>query len=241
MVCGLFPLLVFITYLLSSLEFTCNKEEGSVLAFPDGASREDLKNENCLEDFIKQSAESWYRYATGPGDRLLEYNSLYIVTGCMKTQSWGIATYSSVVPPPHNVIVLSKSTPGTAEPYIWEKQGGTISRTGPYPDRDLDNTVSRQNQCMFIRGYKVALSEAAWLAVKTADNLPVVINSPDALSQVGNEPALRGSAPSPPSTNHNVGSSRWASNLPMHRATDVTQGTSASNVDILPMPVKSKV
>lgn len=230
-------------YFLSSLEFICNKEEGSVIALPEGASREDLKNEKSLEDFIKQSAESWYRYADGVGDRLIDRDSLYLVTGCMKTTSWGIATYSSAVPSPHNVIVFSKSLADSCEPYLWTKQGGTTARTGPYLDEDLDNSIPSSNQCLFIRGYKIALSEAAWHALKTPGSISVATDTPPSFSQQGLEAESGDSSP-PPSDNLHLSFSRRTScpseSMRRTRVTDIGLENSTETVNILHMPMDSK-
>lgn len=217
--------------MLSSIEFTCDNDEGSVIILPDGASREDLKTGKSLEDFIKQSAESWYQWAVGPADRLIEPNSLYFVTGCMKAKSWGIATYSSAVPAPHNVIIFSKSTVNLSEPYIWEKQGRTSARAGPYPDEDLGTTG--QNQCMFIRGYKIALSEAAWNACQLADGLS--LSTDDATSPSSQSGSASNSPHPSPSSIHGLSSSSSPA-----RHTDSVPQNSMEDVDILHMPLRAK-
>lgn len=192
-----------------------------------------MKNEKSLEDFIKQSAESWYRWAAGPADRLIDRDSLYLVTGCMKAKCWGIATYSSAVPAPHNIIILSKSTVDSSEPYIWEKQGGTTARTGPYPDEELD-TIG-QNQCIFIRGYKIALSEAAWNASQCADGLSLSTNDATTTNSQGSEPFLNSRRPSP-SSSHDLGSSGSS----VRHVTHSVPRNLTANVDISRMPPKAK-
>ncbi|KAF8995204.1 hypothetical protein BDQ17DRAFT_1032185 [Cyathus striatus] len=65
------------------------KDTGAILCMPHGASQEDYKNERVLKGFIGMNAESWYRYALKCG-RDLDRHSLYLVTGSLKSKTWGM-------------------------------------------------------------------------------------------------------------------------------------------------------
>ncbi|KAJ7357879.1 hypothetical protein DFH08DRAFT_932283 [Mycena albidolilacea] len=79
----------FPTTMDSSIRFKFESEQGAILVLPDGASRQDLLPDKTLRAHARKYSPQWYRYArehTGP---------LFVVTGCDKTTSWGIATASA--------------------------------------------------------------------------------------------------------------------------------------------------
>ncbi|KAF8995187.1 hypothetical protein BDQ17DRAFT_1412262 [Cyathus striatus] len=151
-----------------------DKEPGAILCMPQGASREDCKNEKILKGFIGRSAESWYRYALKSG-RDIDRHSLYLVTGTLKSRTWGIVTYDTAAPERFSTVVLGKSPDPEGPVYEWIKTGkATTFRTGPVPDATTD-TQSRlpdsANQCLFLRGFKISLSEKAWKQIDVQDSI----------------------------------------------------------------------
>ncbi|KAF8983186.1 hypothetical protein BDQ17DRAFT_1211804, partial [Cyathus striatus] len=84
---------------ISDIEWEMNastiESSGAILFMPCGASEEDFINERALKSYISKSAECWYRYALKQG-RDIDRHALYLVTGCMKSNSWGTATFNSV-------------------------------------------------------------------------------------------------------------------------------------------------
>ncbi|KAF8995189.1 hypothetical protein BDQ17DRAFT_1365950 [Cyathus striatus] len=149
------------------------KGPGAILSMPHGAVQEDYKNERILKEYIGRNAESWYRYALKCG-RDIDRHSLYLVTGSLKSRAWGIATYDTTVPNQgHSTLILSKSTDPEGPAYEWKKSGkATTFRTGPVPDATTD-TQSRipndENQCLFLRGFKISLSEEVWRQIDVQD------------------------------------------------------------------------
>ncbi|KAF8995192.1 hypothetical protein BDQ17DRAFT_1031931 [Cyathus striatus] len=142
-----------------------DKDSGVILCMPHGASQEDYKNERVLKGFIGMNAESWYRYALKCG-RDLDRHSLYLVTGSLKSKTWGIVTYDTTTLERLSTVVLGKSPDPEGPVYEWKKTGkASTFRTGPVPDATTD-TQSRlpetDNQCLFLRGFKISLSEEAW-------------------------------------------------------------------------------
>ncbi|KAJ7708866.1 hypothetical protein B0H17DRAFT_971465, partial [Mycena rosella] len=75
--------------------FNCEAPHGAVLVLPHGAQLEKLENLDNVRQYAAQNAESWYRYINGARGRGLGNGSLYLVTGCEKTQSWGMASFDN--------------------------------------------------------------------------------------------------------------------------------------------------
>ncbi len=63
---------------------------------PDGGNRYDTKHRSLFQQYATENALSWYIYANGLDHlaRQAPNGSLYLVTGCDKTRSWGIAAVS---------------------------------------------------------------------------------------------------------------------------------------------------
>ncbi|KAJ7835965.1 hypothetical protein B0H13DRAFT_1516610, partial [Mycena leptocephala] len=73
--------------------FSCDNPQGAVLALPDGAYLQKLENLENMRTYAAKHADSWYTYINGARGRGLENGDLYLVTGCEKARSWGIASY----------------------------------------------------------------------------------------------------------------------------------------------------
>ena len=75
--------------------YTCTTAEGALLLLPDGASKEDLRDTGTFLDQALKHGITWYEYANIIRRRRAENGSLYLVTGCDKATSWGIASCSN--------------------------------------------------------------------------------------------------------------------------------------------------
>ncbi|KAF8984012.1 hypothetical protein BDQ17DRAFT_1437176 [Cyathus striatus] len=103
-----------------------------------GATSEDYNNESNLKDFIAENAEAWYKHVL---EHDLEHNrhgiyrhSLYLVTGNIKSKSWGIATTSGITSLPFCSLTLEESSDPEQPAYTWNNEGLRLSsRTGPNP------------------------------------------------------------------------------------------------------------
>ncbi|KAJ7471386.1 hypothetical protein B0H11DRAFT_2433262, partial [Mycena galericulata] len=73
--------------------FHCKPPKGAVLAMPFGSRLEKLRNLESMRRYAAANADSWYKYANGPRGRGLTNGSLYLVTGCEKSRSWGMAAF----------------------------------------------------------------------------------------------------------------------------------------------------
>ncbi|KAF8206131.1 hypothetical protein K438DRAFT_1507005, partial [Mycena galopus ATCC 62051] len=76
--------------------FDCQGSNGAVLALPHGARVEKLRNLENMRRYAATHAESWYKYANETRGRGLVNGTLYLVTGCEKARSWGMASFHNV-------------------------------------------------------------------------------------------------------------------------------------------------
>ncbi|KAJ7817011.1 hypothetical protein B0H13DRAFT_1530743, partial [Mycena leptocephala] len=79
----------FPTTVGSSLTFKFQSKEGAVLVLPEGASRQNLLPVETFRAYARQYSAQWYTFTR---DCLPASGSLFVVTGCDKGPSWGIAT-----------------------------------------------------------------------------------------------------------------------------------------------------
>ncbi|KAJ7932072.1 hypothetical protein B0H13DRAFT_1537467, partial [Mycena leptocephala] len=70
---------------------SCRAPRGAVLALPHGSHLQKLENLENVRKYAATHAESWFKYINGPRGRGL--NALYLVTGCEKAPSWGLASF----------------------------------------------------------------------------------------------------------------------------------------------------
>ncbi|KIM91595.1 hypothetical protein PILCRDRAFT_27775, partial [Piloderma croceum F 1598] len=71
-------------------------DEAAILTLPEGASRQDLL---CINKFRRHAIENvmhWYEFVNGVLGREAPNGSLYLVTGCDKSTTWGIASVARV-------------------------------------------------------------------------------------------------------------------------------------------------
>ncbi|KAJ7757754.1 hypothetical protein DFH07DRAFT_699793, partial [Mycena maculata] len=73
--------------------FNCEASQGAILALPHGAHLEKLENLGKMQEYAAKNAESWYRYINDVRGRGLTNGALYLVTGCEKSPSWGMASF----------------------------------------------------------------------------------------------------------------------------------------------------
>ncbi|KAF8995022.1 hypothetical protein BDQ17DRAFT_1330780 [Cyathus striatus] len=132
----LFQLVVNYEGHLSNMDIVSEENEntsgdkGSLLSLPHGAYQEDSKNQLDLKDFISRNAISWYSYALAKG-RDIDRHSLCLVTGSIKSSSWGIATFDKSVPERNSMLVIGESLRTDRPSLKWKKTGGaSSSRTG---------------------------------------------------------------------------------------------------------------
>ena len=152
--------------------------EAAILALPAGASRQDLLDINKFRRHAIENAIRWYEFVNGNLGREAPNGSLYLVTGCDKSTTWGIASVAGAtqVNTPSLRFTAAQLLQASAEyTYSWETHCPATVRIGP------SGLSTLQNQCIFLRGFKLTLREgpmAAWnnispiLNAKPDRNLP---------------------------------------------------------------------
>jgi hypothetical protein len=165
--------------------FAWRTSEGAILHLPNGASRLACRPELFKEHAIKHGS-NWYRFAKQKLHCEIPNGGLYLITGTDKTDSWMVGAFSQESS--EGELLLSLGATEVAEgtvsyTYLWVPPGSATHRTGPYIDQDdsanpedmdaieRDNVLFRndapgdQNQCPFVRGYRISLQKSVWASV----------------------------------------------------------------------------
>ncbi|KAJ6562023.1 hypothetical protein B0H19DRAFT_1259642 [Mycena capillaripes] len=140
--------------------FKCNGPDGAVLALPHGARLEKLENLETMLRYAAKNAESWYKHINGPGGRgrQLVNGFLYLITGCEKSQSWGMASFQNIAAEREFQLRFKPNADATAGwKYRWRK--GTPARTKCFMNSAEPNLA---NQTLFLHGFSISLGEGIW-------------------------------------------------------------------------------
>lgn len=126
---------------------TCSIGDSAILVLPHGASEQFLPEpEELLQYLPTDIIERWKSYT--------ESSSLLLVTGCVKSRSWGVAEVSngSRDPPVSLTLNAVKADGQFTGAYIWQHNNDERRRTqaGPSLPSDIEN------QCIFLRGYTLS-------------------------------------------------------------------------------------
>ncbi|KAF5316955.1 hypothetical protein D9611_003874 [Ephemerocybe angulata] len=143
-----------------SFEFNCSgSSEGSVLAITSDAYLETLKSVSGMRDFIMQNAAELYAYAVSRGDVESNNQPLYIITGCVKADTWAMAAFDESMEAPDDTLRLVTRYDdyrGMAQNFLWTDRGRADVRCSNGGGRGL------KNQSLFLRGFKLTASESIW-------------------------------------------------------------------------------
>lgn len=153
---------------IECFEFGCQSQtQGAILALPSPADRERLEDHTALRDHIIQHAELLYRHSNSLR-RISEDEALYIITGCIKSEDWGLAAFSNPMIPPNDIIKLeqlsgSKDSATFGKPstfFAWTQKGTSEARFGE------SQKVGVKNQSLFLEGFKLDFSQEFRLRMK---------------------------------------------------------------------------
>ncbi|KAF9548371.1 hypothetical protein CPC08DRAFT_597003, partial [Agrocybe pediades] len=75
------------------LVFESSAAEGAILTMPHGARSENVKYTYPLQGYVRRHIESWYKYIMCVLGSDVGNGGVLVVTGCDKTDSWGVATF----------------------------------------------------------------------------------------------------------------------------------------------------
>jgi hypothetical protein len=128
------------------------------LTLPHGAHLEKLENVGSMRRYAAKHAESWYKYVNETRGRDLANGNLFLITGCEKAQSWGMASFHDISP--QNELQLSfKPTTDAANGYRYRWQH-TRCHHKQADSPPVDG--SPLNQTTFIHGFAISLSKGIW-------------------------------------------------------------------------------
>jgi hypothetical protein len=145
---------------------------------PEGAIHEDVRNLSKFREYAAIHAPNWYRFANGVCGREIENGELHLVTGCDKTTSWGMATFSRLAATQDPsagpaisldfVFNLSDSTSESGEGCVcsWAQAGNAEVKANS--NTPGTNGTRHRNQCTFFRSHTVTLSEEEWMKIQQA-------------------------------------------------------------------------
>ncbi|KAJ7743772.1 hypothetical protein B0H16DRAFT_997199 [Mycena metata] len=141
--------------------FNCGAPQGAVLALPHGSYLKKLKNLELVREYVATHAESWYKHINGARGRGLQNGSLYLVTGCEKAYSWGMASFYST----NNEFQLEFRATPRADSSIRYQWGGIHGCRDPSQHKSYDPSPKRNiplNQTTFIHGLSISLGIGIW-------------------------------------------------------------------------------
>ncbi|TEB33867.1 hypothetical protein FA13DRAFT_115783 [Coprinellus micaceus] len=128
---------------------------GAILVSVSSADEERSDDIKGMGEYIRQHAEAIYRHAFSIRP-IGKQESLYIVTGCIKSDSWATAVYRQGMDANHGATLLLvpavEASSGHPPQYEWTMQGSSRARAG-WSDRE-----GVKDQCLFLQGFKVAFS-----------------------------------------------------------------------------------
>jgi hypothetical protein len=185
----------------ASVQFTWNSSEGAILHLPEGAARLTSPAE-LFRDVALRGAKSWYKFVNVALHRGVPNGALYLVTGCDKTRSWMVGSFSDTSSDCQASFKLNAAGCGggrASYSYSWETSSPAVYRTGPPTSVDSHDILNRhgaaisrddeifqsdapggQNQCVFLRGYRLMLRMhpvTSMLGVSTKVDVDSILNT----------------------------------------------------------------
>jgi hypothetical protein len=116
------------------------------------ADLEKLANPHKLQRFIIDHAAPLFRYADNIRT-LDDDESLYFITGCIKSDSWALAAFKDPAYPPNNILNLVRK----GSVYRWTTQAMAEVRAGSNASGDK-NAYHGKDQTLFLQGFKLAFT-----------------------------------------------------------------------------------
>lgn len=116
---------------------------------PHGATREDLVSTSRLHSYIQENALEWYRYIRDSVEEAIPNGSLYVITGCDKTTSCGVA---------------SLPCRGGKAKAVYKEQDGDPWTSNAHARTNYHSATyaSKTRVAVFVRGMRVSLSAFTW-------------------------------------------------------------------------------
>jgi hypothetical protein len=134
-----------------------NSKQTGLLLLPDGASRWDLRRQQRFRDYALKYAHNWYAFVNGSLERMAGNGDLYLVTGVTKSTSRSVAAVEDHSGEGKITLKLKAAQMGNVGAtcaWEWESAGSSVD-SGPRRRPGEDGW--RDNQTVFLRGFKVAV------------------------------------------------------------------------------------
>ncbi|KAK7006393.1 hypothetical protein R3P38DRAFT_2647046 [Favolaschia claudopus] len=131
----------------------CQAPQGAVLALPEGSHLQKLENLEAVREYAAANAEEWFKYINGPRGRQMT-GPIYLITGCEKATSWGMATFHSVTNLPDFQLTFRPIVSGK---YRWTGNPAQKKFHDPTPLREPCG-----NQTLFLHGFSISLATGIW-------------------------------------------------------------------------------
>ena len=102
--------------------------------------------------------------------------SLCIITACIKCNEWAIALFDGPSTPENYLEFITDSTASdhhrSRPPFDWKKSGPILTKVSPITRNAIVvNAMDEEpNQCIFVRGYQIILSDDAWTRIRAPSN-----------------------------------------------------------------------
>ncbi|KDR69316.1 hypothetical protein GALMADRAFT_77705 [Galerina marginata CBS 339.88] len=138
-----------------------SEKEGAILVLPDGASREDLISTGRFHEYAKRNAPHWYQVINGYGGVVHTNGSLFLVTGCDKATDWATASFPYHPGNSETLVDLRYTWQPDYEP-PWDGGTAVTKFYAPPSFKKVPDIGDRKNQCVFVRGMRISLSETSW-------------------------------------------------------------------------------
>jgi hypothetical protein len=71
------------------------QSQGALLSLPHGGHSEDVIRTKLFEDYIRDNADSWFRWSRRGGFPVERMEDLILVTGCTLVTSWAAAVFDN--------------------------------------------------------------------------------------------------------------------------------------------------
>ena len=153
-------------------QFESSASEGAILTMPLGATSERVENITSFRRYAASNMVHWYKLVNVDLGREAKNGDIRLVTGCVKTKSWGIATFANQSRQSSCRLrfgPLSDPSSSDSSRYFWEYSGTADVRAGPSPGEndglrlvDDSGDVVYENQCLFLRTLNPTLPDNVW-------------------------------------------------------------------------------
>ncbi|KAJ7697988.1 hypothetical protein B0H14DRAFT_2549274, partial [Mycena olivaceomarginata] len=140
--------------------FSCRPPQGAVLVLPHGAELKKLKNIQTVREYAQRYAKTWYAYLKRTKGLMVNNGSLYLITGCEKVMSWGMATYHSTWDTDEFQASFRPIQTNANPQYQWMGNGRFPVQHQHYNRPSVNNHTS--NQTVFIHGLSISLGVGIW-------------------------------------------------------------------------------